>query len=29
VLERLDLLEVIRLDIVRLDAAAAAIPAGR
>lgn len=29
VLERLDLLEVIRLDILRLDAAAAAIPAGR
>ena len=29
VLERLDLLEVIRLDIVRLDAAAATIPAGR
>ena len=29
VLERLDLLEVIRLDIVRLDAAAAAVPTGR
>ncbi|MBI5802785.1 MAG: hypothetical protein HZA92_18940 [Verrucomicrobia bacterium] len=29
VLERLDMLEVIRLDIVRLDAAAAADPAGR